>query len=154
KRKHPMQSLKSNALEPTRADLAALGRGQAIVRMLPVYGIPILTLLLIAFFSILLPESFPTAINARSILSDKAIIALLSLAAMVPMMAGRIYLNLSFGIVMWHILAISLQVQYDIPWPLACVIVMACAGTAGLVNGILVEIAHIASFIATLGTGT
>jgi ribose transport system permease protein len=88
-----MQSLKSNALEPTGADLATLTRAQTIGRMLPVYGLPILTVLLIAFFSILLPDSFPTAINARSILSDKAIIALLSLAAMVPMMAGRIDLT-------------------------------------------------------------
>ena len=40
-----MQSLKSNALEPTRADLATLSRGQAIARMLPVYGLPILTVL-------------------------------------------------------------------------------------------------------------
>ena len=127
-----MQSLKSNALEPTRSELAALSRGQAIVRLLPIYGLPILTVLLIAFFSFLLPESFPTAINARSILSDKAIIALLSLAAMVPMMAGRIDLTIGFGIVMWHILAISLQVQYDVPWPLACLIVVLCAGVAGL----------------------
>ena len=61
-----MQSLKSNALEPTRSELAALSRGQAILRVLPVYGLPILTILLIAFFSLLLPDSFPTAINARS----------------------------------------------------------------------------------------
>ena len=130
-----MQSLKSNALEPTRAELATLSRGRAIVRMLPIYGLPILTVILIAFFSILLPDSFPTAINARSILSDKAIIALLSLAAMVPMMAGRIDLTVGFGIVMWHILAISLQVQYGVPWPLACLLVIACAGLAGLING-------------------
>ncbi len=122
--------------------------------MLPVYGLPILTVLLIVFFSLLLPDSFPTAINARSILSDKAIIALLSLAAMVPMMAGRIDLTIGFGIVMWHILAISLQVQYDFPWPLACFIVMLCGGAAGLINGVLVEVAQIDSFIATLGTGT
>src|SRR4051812_42053477 len=126
-----MPSLKSNALEPTRAELAGLTRAQAVVRMLPIYGLPILTVVLIAFFSLLLPESFPTAINARSILSDKAIIALLSLAAMVPMMAGRIDLTIGFGIVMWHILAISLQVQYGIPWPLACVLVIVCAGAAG-----------------------
>ena len=149
-----MQSLKSNALEPTRSDLAGLSRGQTIVRMLPIYGLPILTVLLIVFFSLLLPDSFPTAINARSILSDKAIIALLSLAAMVPMMAGRIDLTVGFGIVMWHILAISLQVKYGIPWPVACLIVIACAGLAGLVNGMLVEVAQIDSFIATLGTGT
>ena len=149
-----MQSLKSNALEPTRAELATLSRGQAIVRVLPVYGLPILTILLIGLFSLLLPDSFPTAINARSILSDKGIIALLSLAAMVPMMAGRIDLTVGFGIVMWHILAITLQVQYGVPWPLACLLVMLCAGGAGLINGILVEVAQIDSFIATLGTGT
>jgi len=149
-----MQSLKSNALEPTRSDLAGLSRGQTIVRMLPIYGLPILTVLLIVFFSLLLPDSFPTVINARSILSDKAIIALLSLAAMVPMMAGRIDLTVGFGIVMWHILAISLQVKYGIPWPIACLIVIACGGLAGLINGMLVEVAQIDSFIATLGTGT
>ena len=149
-----MQSLKSNALEPTRSELATLSRGQAIVRLLPIYGLPILTVLLIAFFSVLLPESFPTAINARSILSDKGIIALLSLAAMIPMMAGRIDLTIGFGIVMWHILAITLQVQYHIPWPLACLLVVLCGGVAGLVNGLLVEVAQIDSFIATLGTGT
>ena len=149
-----MQSLKSNALEPTRAELATLSRGQAIIRVLPVYGLPLLTILLIGLFSLLLPDSFPTAINARSILSDKGIIALLSLAAMVPMMAGRIDLTVGFGIVMWHILAITLQVQYGVPWPLACLLVMLCAGGAGLINGILVEVAQIDSFIATLGTGT
>jgi ribose transport system permease protein len=149
-----VQSLKSNALEPTRSELAALSRGQAIVRMLPIYGLPILTLILIVFFSLLLPASFPTAINVQSILSDKAIIALLALAAMVPMMAGRVDLTIGFGIVMWHILAISLQVQHHVPWPLACGVVILCGGIAGLINGVLVEVAQIDSFIATLGTGT
>ena len=48
-------------------------------------------------------------LNLRSILCDKAIIALLSLAAMIPMMAGKIDLTVGYGIVLWHILAISLQ---------------------------------------------
>ena len=149
-----MQSLKSNALEPTRSELASMSRGRAIVRLLPVYGLPILTVLLILLFSLLLPDSFPTAINARSILSDKGIIALLSLAVMVPMMAGRIDLTVGFGIVMWHILAITLQVRYGLPWPVACLLVLLCGGVSGMVNGILVEVARIDSFIATLGTGT
>ena len=46
-------------------------------------------------------------INLRSILGDKAIIAILSLAAMVPMVTGKIDLTVGFGIVLWHILAIS-----------------------------------------------
>jgi ribose transport system permease protein len=149
-----MQSIKSSALEPTRPELASLTRWQAIGRILPVYGLPILTLLLIIFFSILLPDTFPTWLNVRSILSDKAIIAMLSLAATLPMMAGRIDLTVGFGIVMWHILAISLQVRYGVPWQLAIVIVVACAGFVGFLNGVLVEIAQVDAFIATLGTGT
>jgi ribose transport system permease protein len=149
-----MQSIKSNALEPTRPELAALSRWGAVIRILPVYGLPILTLLLIIFFSLYLPDTFPTALNARSILSDKAIIALLSLSAMVPMMAGRIDLTVGFGIVMWHILAISLQVWFHLPWPVAVLIVLACGALTGLINGLLVEVAQIDAFIATLGTGT
>lgn len=149
-----MQSLKSNALEPTRSELAQLTRRGAIIRLLPVYGLPILTVLLIIGFSLALPDTFPTALNLRSILSDKSIVAMLSLAAMVPMMAGRIDLTVGFGIVMWHILAISLQINYHFPWPLAVIVVILCAAFTGLINGLLVEVAQIDSFIATLGTGT
>lgn len=149
-----MQSIKSNALEPTRSELKGLSRWGAIVRRAPVYGLPILTVLLIVFFSLLLPRTFPTYLNFRSILADKAIIALLSLAATVPMMAGRIDLNVGFGIVMWHILAIGLQVMYGVPWPVAILVVLLCAAVVGLFNGLLVEVAQIDSFIATLGTGT
>ena len=47
-----MQSIKSNALEPTRSELAGLSRWRQIGRLLPVYGLPILTVLLIIFFSL------------------------------------------------------------------------------------------------------
>lgn len=149
-----MQSLKSNALEPTRSELARLTRRDAIIRLLPVYGLPILTVLLIIGFSLALPDTFPTMLNMRSILSDKSIIALLSLAAMLPMMSGRIDLTVGFGIVMWHILAISLQIKYHFPWPAAVLVVLLCGALMGLINGLLVEVAQIDSFIATLGTGT
>ena len=149
-----MQSIKSNALEPTRSELSELSPQAAIMRRLPVYGLPILTLLLIVGFSILLPDTFPTALNARSILNDKAIIALLSLASMLPMMTGRIDLTIGYGIVLWHILAISLQIDLNLPWQIACLAVLCCGAFCGLINGLLVEVAQIDSFIATLGTGT
>ena len=149
-----MQSLESGALEPTRADLKGLSFMKRLGRLLPVYGHVILTVLLIVLFSILLPNTFPTILNVRAIISDKAIIALLSLAAMIPMVAGRIDLTVGYGIVLWHILAISLQTVYGIPWPMACLIVLALGAFTGLLNGFLVEIAKIDAFIATLGTGT
>lgn len=149
-----MQSLDSGALEPTKAELKGLSFGKRLARFLPVYGLVILTVLLIALFSILLPNTFPTMLNLRAIVSDKAIIALLSLGAMIPMAAGRIDLTVGYGIVLWHILAISLQTLMGLPWPLAVMIVLLLGALTGFLNGLLVEVAKIDSFIATLGTGT
>ncbi len=147
-------SVKSTALEPTPAELAGLSVFERVKRFVPVYGLVILTVLLALFFSILLPETFPTLLNVRSIISDKAIIAILSLGAMIPMVAGKIDLTVGYGIVLWHILAISLQTQLGVPWPLAVLVVLALGAGVGLINGLLVEVAQIDAFIATLGTGT
>ncbi|WP_419913759.1 ABC transporter permease [Hoeflea sp.] len=149
-----MQSIESNALEPTRAEMKELSLAGKLIRLAPVYGLVLLTLGLIILFSILLPDTFPTLLNLRAIISDKAIIALLSLAAMIPMAAGRIDLTVGYGIVLWHILAISLQTMFGIPWPIAVLIVLCLGAFVGFLNGILVEIAKIDAFIATLGTGT
>ena len=149
-----MPGIESNAVEPTKDELQGLSAPQKAMRLVPTYGLVILMFGLIAAFSILLPQTFPTMLNVRAILSDKAIIALLSLAAMIPMVAGRIDLTVGYGIVLWHILAISLQTMYGLPWPLAVGIVLILGVATGALNGLLVEVARIDSFIATLGTGT
>jgi len=149
-----MQSIQSTALEPTRSELRELSLARKLSRLVPVYGLVLLTVALIVIFSILLPNTFPTLLNLRSIISNKAIIALLSLAAMIPMAAGRIDLTIGYGIVLWHILAISLQTMYGFPWPLAVLVVLVLGVACGFLNGLLVEVAKIDSFIATLGTGT
>jgi ribose transport system permease protein len=149
-----MPSLEQNALEPTRDELAPLSPAARIGRLIPVYGLVILMVGLIVLFSILLPNTFPTMLNLRAIISDKAIIAMLSLAAMIPMVAGRIDLTVGYGIVLWHILAISLQTMYGVPWPMAVGVVIVLGAVVGFLNGVLVEVARIDSFIATLGTGT
>ena len=149
-----MNSIQSNALEPTRSELKELSGSQKLLRLLPVYGLVILTVLLILLFSLLLPNTFPTLLNLRSIISDKAIIVILSLGVMIPMSAGRIDLTVGYGIVLWHILAISLQTMYGFTWPVAVVTVLLLGALMGMLNGLLVEVAKIDSFIATLGTGT
>ena len=149
-----MNSIQSNALEPTRSELKELSGPQKLARLIPVYGLVILTVFLIVLFSILLPNTFPTVLNLRSIISDKAIILILSLGVMIPMSAGRIDLTVGYGIVLWHILAISLQTMFGFSWPLAVLTVLVLGGFMGMLNGLLVEVAKIDSFIATLGTGT
>ena len=148
-------SIQSTALEPDPAlDGQALSLGQRIGRAVPVYGLVGLTVGLALLFSVLLPDTFPTLFNLRSILSDKSVIALLALAATIPMVTGKIDLTVGYGIVLWHILAISLQTRLGLPWPAAVLVVLVLAGLCGLLNGLLVELAQIDSFIATLGTGT
>ena len=149
-----MPGIDSNAVEPTKDELRGLSGAQKLARLAPTYGLVILMVGLIGLFSVLLPQTFPTLLNLRSILSDKAIIALLSLAAMIPMVAGRIDLTVGYGIVLWHILAISLQTMFGLPWPLAVAVVLILGIVVGALNGLLVEVARIDSFIATLGTGT
>ena len=149
-----MNSIQSNALEPTRSELKNLSGGQKLLRLLPTYGLVILTAVLILLFSVLLPDTFPTVLNLRSIISDKAIILILSLGVMIPMSAGRIDLTVGYGIVLWHILAISLQTLYGFSWPAAVLTVLVLGAIMGMLNGLLVEVAKIDSFIATLGTGT
>ncbi len=149
-----INSVKSNALEPTRSELRQLSPSGRIVRLLPVYGLVVLTVLLAVFFSVLLPNTFPTLLNARSIISDKSIIAILSLAATIPMVTGKIDLTIGYGIVLWHMLVISLQEWFIVPWPIAVLAVLSLGAAVGLFNGLLVEVAQIDSFIATLGTGT
>ncbi len=149
-----MNSIQSTALEPTRHELQNLSMAQKLGRWIPVYGLVLLTIFLILLFSFLLPDTFPTLLNLRSIIFDKSIIAILSLAAMIPMAAGRIDLTVGYGIVLWHILALSLQIKFGIPWPVAVLIVLSLGALMGVLNGLLVEVAKIDSFIATLGTGT
>lgn len=149
-----MPGIESNAVEPTKDELRGLSPVAKALRLAPTYGLVILMLGLVLLFSILLPNTFPTVLNLRSILSDKAIIALLALAAMIPMVAGRIDLTVGYGIVLWHILAISLQTMFGLPWPLAVGLVLVLGVVTGALNGLLVEVARIDSFIATLGTGT
>ncbi len=71
-----------------------MSRWEAMVRLAPVYGLPLLAIALVILFSLLLPTTFPTLFNLRSILSDKSIVALLALSALLPMIAGRIDLTI------------------------------------------------------------
>ncbi len=152
-----MQSLKSDALEPDLSDIQTTGVRryvQILARSFPVYGLGLITILMIALFSVLLPETFPTWLNARLIMANQSVIAMLALAVMVPMVAGKIDISIGYGVVLWEILAISLQTQYHLPWILVIPIILVLGALLGVVNALLVELARIDAFIATLGTGT
>lgn len=145
-------NIKSTALEQP-VSLARDGFVAWFSQMLTRYGLLWLCVVLVVIFS-LATESFASMLTLNAILESKSKIALLALAATCTMIIGKIDLNVGFGIVLWHILAITLQVQYGYSWQVATLIVLAIAALYGLFNGVLVALADIDSFVATLGSGT
>jgi ribose transport system permease protein len=123
-------------------------------RLLTTYSLLILIVLLTAFFSLLLPRTFPTAFNIRSILGTQSVIALLALAVMTPLAAGQYDLSVGFVLGITEMFVIGLQTNSHMAWAVAVVLAVALGGLIGLTNGLLVTIAKIDSFIATLASGT
>ena len=127
-----------------------IGIGQIASR----YGLLSLALVLVFAFSLLLPKTFPTSTTALAILDAQAVIAMLALAETIVVIVGEFDLSVGFLIGLSHILVLSFIVKNGMPWGLAVVLVIAIGLFVGLVNGLLVHVAKIDSFIATLGLGT
>jgi len=118
------------------------------------YGLPILAVAVFVLFAALLPSTFPTGANLRSILVNQSIPAILALGATIPIVTGRFDLSIGYGIGLAPVVAMWLLVTHGVPWPIVAVLVLAGGLVVGLVNGALVEFGQIDSFIATLGTGS
>jgi ribose transport system permease protein len=139
----------------SRTDVSTRRRERwSVTRVLSTYLLLLLLIALFIAFSIALPNSFPTEFNIRSILATKAIIALLALAVMVPLAAHQFDLSVAYGLGLTHVLAVGLIVKDGLPWVVAVIIVIFVGLSVGVINGLLVTVVRIDSFIATLATGT
>ncbi|WP_325892644.1 ABC transporter permease [Grimontia sp. NTOU-MAR1] len=145
-------SIKSTALE-SNVNIAQDGFAAWSLQGMTRYGLFFLCILMVLLFSALTP-SFASMLTVQAILASKSKIALLALAATITMIVGKIDLNVGFGIVLWHILAINLQYEHGLSWQAAMLVVLAASALYGFLNGLLVALADIDSFVATLGSGT
>jgi ribose transport system permease protein len=125
-----------------------------LVRLVSTWGLLLLLVLLLVIFSLLAPNTFPTAFTFTSLANNRSIYALAALAVMVPMTANHFDLSVASLIGISQILAIGLQTQQGLPWWGACLIILSIGLAVGLINGFLVARVRINSFIATLGTGS
>lgn len=146
------QSIQSTALEK-KVNLQQDGLMAVLTQMIIRYGLLMLGMLLMVLFS-LTTDTFASILTLQAILSDKSILAILALAVTLVMIVGKIDLNVGFGVVLWHIMAVSLQVKNGWSPELVIIFVLACALLYGYINGILVAFADIDAFVATLGSGT
>jgi ribose transport system permease protein len=125
-----------------------------VLRLVSNHALLLLTLMLIALFSALMPKTFPTMLTLQSILSDKSIVAFLALAEMTVIAAAQFDLSVGFMVSLLHSLAVGLMVNSGLPWPGVVLLILALGASIGALNGVLVRFAKIDSFIATLGVGT
>ena len=125
-----------------------------LVRVVSVWGLLLLLALLVAIFSVLLPDTFPTAFTFTSLANSRSIYALAALAVMIPLAANQFDLSVAGTIGLAQILAIGLQTQQGLSWPVASLAVLGMGLGVGLVNAWLVAYVRIHAFIATLGTGS
>lgn len=138
-------SVKSTALEPKPGS-------SFFTRLTSTYGMVILTVALFVLFVILRPETFASLLNFQLLTSSKSVLLILAIAVTIPMIAGKIDLSIGYGVGLWQVMALSWQIQ-GIDYRLTIVLVLVGGGVVGLLNALLVELAQVDSFIATLATG-
>lgn len=132
------------------AGKAARGGGSSFLSR---YALPMLGLVLIIIFSLTLRSTFPTSRTVQSILSDQATVAMLALAEMLVVAVGHYDLSVGYSLGLLEIFATGLLFRDHLPWGQIVIIVLIAGAVIGLVNGLLVTVAKIDSFIATLGLG-
>ena len=150
--------LAERALKP-RADAARGGlprRGveRRLSDLVAIYGLAVVFVLVMVIFGLLRPTTFFSSINMNAILVGQSVTAMLALAEMMPLATKQFDLSVGFHLGMAQVLIIGLQVQENLPWPVAAIIIMIVALLVGAINGLLVTRFRINSFIATMGVGT
>lgn len=118
------------------------------------YALIVVFAAIVALFSIINPSIFATTSNAQTIASTNATVALLALAAMLPLVVGQFDISIGYQFGWGQALCAFLIINHHEPAALAVLLVLASGVVIGLVNGILVARVKLNSFVATLGVGT
>ncbi len=108
--------------------------------------------LLIGFFTLLLPKSFLNWGNFSIMFASYAPAALLALAIIVPLTAGDYDLSVGATLTLTASTIGVLNVWYDIPIGLVLVIVLAMSLVVGLVHALFIIYFRVPSLVVTLGT--
>ncbi|XVQ06445.1 ABC transporter permease [Spirillospora sp. CA-255316] len=118
------------------------------------YGGLYIWAVLIVVFALWLPDTFFTAATARSIAGDQAITVILALGLLISLAGGAYDLSIAQNLGLSAAFAAWLMADKGLnPW-IALVVTIGLGAAIGVVNGVLVAVIGLNSFIATLGTGS
>jgi ribose transport system permease protein len=110
--------------------------------------------IVVAVFGALRPDTFLTLDNFSTIFGSQAVLVVLTLALLVPLLAGDYDLSIAANLTFAAMVLAVLNVNHG--WPIGAAILAALAVGAlvGVVNGGFVVLLGIDSLIVTLGTST
>jgi ribose transport system permease protein len=129
----------------------ALARG---VDALAPYGLVIITVLVLLVFSALLPNTYFTVLNFEVIATNQAPTLILALAILLPLITGEFDLSVAANFGFCELLVCGLIINQRLWWVFALIVTVAVGALIGIVNGLLVVVFRVNSFIATLAMTT
>jgi len=117
------------------------------------FGLPVLLVGVIVFFSATQSSTFPTIGNVQAILSTQSVLAMLAVGGILPFVAGQFDLSLPSILGLTHVVAATLMMNgHSLAVSAAAALVIG--GLIGLVNGLVVSRLGVNSIITTLGTAS
>jgi len=131
-------------------------RGRALLHFLENWVL-LWLLLLVALFFVLNPttrEVFASTENLGLLTGNQAVIILLALAVLCPLVAGHFDFSIGATHALSAVVCAAAMANYGYSLPIAIVLAVAVGLLVGLVNGILVAVFKLNSFIITLGIST
>lgn len=118
------------------------------------YGVFLVFVLIIVTFSVLLPNTFFSVGNFRTIISSQAVLLILALGLIVPLSVGEFDLSVGALLGLASMLLTWLTVNAHWNAGLAVIVTLGAGAAVGAINGFLVVKVGLNAFIATLGTMT
>jgi ribose transport system permease protein len=111
-------------------------------------------LVLIVFFIIVVPHTFPTMANLSNMLGSQAVLLILALGLIIPLRASIYDLSVAAVLTLSAVIVAAFNVNHG--WPLwqAAILALAAGMLVGVINGFIVTRFDIDPFIVTLGVGT
>jgi ribose transport system permease protein len=110
--------------------------------------------IIIIVFSFWVPETFPTVATLKQVLDSNAITAMAALALVVPLSARTFDLSFAYTMTLSGCVAAHFVVSNNMNVALACFLGVGAAFLIGVINGLVVVVMKIDSFIGTLATGS
>ncbi len=112
---------------------------------------PVLLALFVLFFALTIPSTFLTSATFASIAGDQAVTLVLALGVLITLAAGQFDLSAAQNLGLSAVVGAQLMVKFEVNPVLAVLITLCCGLLIGLVNGVIVTVIGVNSFIATLG---